>query len=175
MERYSLEMDYPGEKERIIKIELEDADRLFNPFYKLKGLSVSLYFFPCHDSENFSLSGFDGTKDTPVESLHVFLLGCVEYLVTDFMQSMKDKVKQIEANWMAFNIQSLNIGYIKPQYLVKQYVSLIVKDYKIILQAAPFVYFPLMNEEKRNLWFSLCYLGSNIFQTKITDMDSLKR
>jgi hypothetical protein len=35
-------MDYPGEKERIKKIELEDADRLFNPFYKLKGKSGSL-------------------------------------------------------------------------------------------------------------------------------------
>jgi hypothetical protein len=37
LERYSLEHDYPGEKERIEKMELEEPERLHNPFYQLNG------------------------------------------------------------------------------------------------------------------------------------------
>jgi hypothetical protein len=48
LERYTCEIDYPGEKERIEKIETEDPERLFNPFYELKGES--------HDIHNISLS-----------------------------------------------------------------------------------------------------------------------
>jgi len=117
-------------------------------------------------------SAFDGCKDTPVEILHVFLLGTVKYLVHDFMSSNKDKNIQIQAYWAAFNTDSLNIPYIKPAYMVRYYGSMIGKDFKVILQAAPFVFFPLMNEEERRLWFSLCYLGSIIFQTKISDLDA---
>jgi hypothetical protein len=95
-----------------------------------------------------SFIGFDGSQDTPVESLHVFLLGIVKYLVIDFMQSVKDKHSQLEAYWNSFDIKSLNIDYIKPDDMIRHVASLVGKDYKAILQAAPFVFLiPLMDEE----------------------------
>jgi hypothetical protein len=55
-----LKRDHFEDRTRIIKLEKEDPDRLYNPFIHLKS--------------------FDGSQDAPVESLHVYLLGVVKYL-----------------------------------------------------------------------------------------------
>jgi hypothetical protein len=46
------------------------------------------------------------------------------------------------------------------------------KDFKIILQCAPFVFFQFMNEQQRALWRALCRLAPYIFQTHISDMNT---
>ncbi|PLW43950.1 hypothetical protein PCASD_06496 [Puccinia coronata f. sp. avenae] len=133
------------------KLAKEEPDRIFNPFLKLKG--------------------FDGTRDTPVEHLHVVLLGVVKYLVQDFMTSLKGKqLKQLEAAWQAFNIDSLNISSIQANYLVHHYLSLVGKDFKIVLQAAPFVFYQFMDEKLRKLWIALGQLSTYVFQTQINNM-----
>ena len=48
------------ERSRILKLIKEQPDRIYNPLLQLKA--------------------FDGCKDTPVEVLHVFLIGIVKYL-----------------------------------------------------------------------------------------------
>ncbi|PLW04511.1 hypothetical protein PCANC_27956 [Puccinia coronata f. sp. avenae] len=133
------------------KLAKEEPDRIFNPFLKLKG--------------------FDGTRDTPVEHLHVVLLGVVKYLVRDFMTSLKGKqLEQLEAAWQAFNIDSLNISSIQANYLVHHYSSLVGKDFKIVLQAAPFVFYQFMDEKLRKLWIALGQLSTYVFQTRINNM-----
>ncbi|OAV86545.1 hypothetical protein PTTG_29842 [Puccinia triticina 1-1 BBBD Race 1] len=67
VERYH-QRNKPGQKEEIEAIEKECPDRLYNRFYTLKG--------------------FDGCKDTPVEILHVLQLGIIRYLLRDFMEGL---------------------------------------------------------------------------------------
>ncbi|KAA1068127.1 hypothetical protein PGTUg99_019411 [Puccinia graminis f. sp. tritici] len=128
-----------------------DSHRLFNPFLKLKG--------------------FDGCLDTPVEILHVFLLGIVKYMTRDFMKSLKVKeLAQVLASWDALNVKGLNVPSIPAKYLVEHFSSLVGKDFKIILQTAPFVLYQFMNDSQRNHWISLGQLATYVFQTRITNM-----
>ncbi|EHS63462.1 uncharacterized protein PGTG_21593 [Puccinia graminis f. sp. tritici CRL 75-36-700-3] len=142
----------PGQKESIDRIDKLTFDRLFSPFLNLKG--------------------FDGTKDTPVEILHVFQLGIIRYLLRDFMKGLTagDK-KLLEARWRAFNSESLNVPPIQSLFMVNHYKSFIGKHMKIVIQAAPFVFFPFMTTQQRELWRSLCLLCTYVYQTKIDDMD----
>ncbi|KAA1094188.1 hypothetical protein PGT21_012514 [Puccinia graminis f. sp. tritici] len=132
-----------------------DVTELFNPFLKLLG--------------------FDGCNDTPVEILHVFLLGVVKYLVRDFLQKIKKdkkKVAELVGRLQSFDTKSLNIALLKPWYLINHSQSLVGKDFKIFLQAIPFVFFPFMTPDEQDLWFALCQLSSYIFQTHISHMAS---
>ncbi|POW03734.1 hypothetical protein PSTT_10890 [Puccinia striiformis] len=130
-DRISLELaerkrDNHEERLRIIQIEDQTPHRKKNPWLKLLSL--------------------DGTKDTPVEVLHVILLGPVKYLWRDFMGRITpSQLPQLEARWRAFNTDGLNIPPIQPRYMIAL--------------------------EK----LSLCALGSYVFQTCIKDMDTYIR
>ncbi|KNF03645.1 hypothetical protein PSTG_03166 [Puccinia striiformis f. sp. tritici PST-78] len=71
----------------------------------------------------------------------------------------------------SFSCTSLNIDSLKPKYLVQHVKSLIGRDFKILLQAAPFALIEFMDPEQKKVWLSLCRLTPLIFQTKIKDME----
>jgi hypothetical protein len=122
---------------------------------------------------SWSFLGFDSVKDTPVEVLHVFLLGPVKYLFRDFMKGLDElQKKKLVALWNSFNTHSLNIPSIRPASMVQYYSSLVGKDFRIILQAAPFIFFQFMTQSQIKIWSSLCHLGSLIFQTHIDNMET---
>ncbi|KAH9819141.1 hypothetical protein DFH28DRAFT_1148262 [Melampsora americana] len=99
---------------------------------------------------------FDGHLDTPVEILHVVLLGVVKYLFRDAMDNLPEAaLPSVMARWKSFESQSL-LG----------------KDFRTILQTVPFVLFPHFSEARRKLWTVLSHLGSFLFQPRITDMNS---
>ncbi|EFP76249.1 uncharacterized protein PGTG_02690 [Puccinia graminis f. sp. tritici CRL 75-36-700-3] len=130
----------------------DDRDQLFSPIMRLKG--------------------FDGCLDTPVEILHVFLLGVVKYLTGDFMKGLKAcHLERLMASWESFNKNSLNIETINSLNMAKHHGSFLGKHFRIVLQAAPFVFYQFMTEEQRHLWISMCQLSTYIFQTRINDMD----
>jgi hypothetical protein len=164
----------PGQKESIDRIEKLTPDRLFSPFLNLKGEEIYLIrIYTCIDNYGLDIfKGFDGTKDTPVEILHVFQLGIIRYLLRDFMKGLTagDK-KLLEARWRAFNSESLNVPPIQALFMVNHSKSFIGKHMKIVIQAAPFVFFPFMNTQQRELWRSLCLLCTYVYQTKIDDME----
>ncbi|KNZ53099.1 hypothetical protein VP01_3343g3 [Puccinia sorghi] len=88
------------------------------------------------------LKAFDGCKETPVDILLVILLGLVKYLTREFMGKLKmaSKFRQLNPNtWLLLTIALL-------------------KEFRIVFQAA-FVYFPFMNNEKKDIWKSLCHLS----------------
>ncbi|KAI9610598.1 hypothetical protein H4Q26_006744 [Puccinia striiformis f. sp. tritici PST-130] len=116
--------------------------------------------------------GFDGVKDTPVEILHVFQMGPVKYLLVDFMDGLTEKSKlRVLGHWTSFNTEGINIPILNPAYMVNHYKGFIGKEFKKVVQAAPFVFFPVMKPEQRDLWMALCSLATFIFQTQIDDMD----
>ncbi|KAI8449373.1 hypothetical protein BY996DRAFT_8407206 [Phakopsora pachyrhizi] len=137
----------------IRRLQDDSIEKLFNPFYELKG--------------------FDGHKDTPVEVLHVILLGIVKYLYRDLICGLTvDKKEELIARFQSFDISNLNIPSIKAKYLVQHYSSLVGKDFKIIIQAAPFVFFTIIEESRQKIWISLCHLCSLIFQTHISCLEN---
>ncbi|EFP91328.2 uncharacterized protein PGTG_16982 [Puccinia graminis f. sp. tritici CRL 75-36-700-3] len=137
--------------QELVDMEEKEPKRMLNSFLELKG--------------------FDMVEDTPVEILHVFLLGAVKYLFRDFMKGLNELQKDdLLALWNSFNTNSLNIPSVRPKSMVQYASSLIGKDFRIILQAAPFIFFQFMTESKIKIWSSLCHLGSLIFQTHIEDM-----
>ncbi|PLW40068.1 hypothetical protein PCASD_11741 [Puccinia coronata f. sp. avenae] len=86
-----LKRDHLEDRTRIIKLEKDAPDRLYNPFIHLKS--------------------FDGSQDAPVEYLHVYLLGVVKYLWGDFMSNVKDnQLGELEARWASFNTEGLRIS-----------------------------------------------------------------
>ncbi|PLW22410.1 hypothetical protein PCASD_13465 [Puccinia coronata f. sp. avenae] len=140
-------------KKQIDQLEKDNITRekLFNPFMRLKG--------------------FDGCKDTPVEILHVFSLGVIKYMMRDFMQSLTTKkLDQMRHWWAAVNLNGLNIPTINPNYIIKHFKSLVGKDFKMIVQVAPFIFFKFMTTAQRDHWHSLCILSRLVFTTQIEDM-----
>ncbi|KAI9616212.1 hypothetical protein KEM48_005304 [Puccinia striiformis f. sp. tritici PST-130] len=59
---------------------------------------------------------------------------------------------------------------LQPIYLVTHVKSLIGKEFKIFLQAAPFILFPFMNTFEQEIWLPLSTLLLYAFQTHINDM-----
>ncbi|KAI8460242.1 hypothetical protein BY996DRAFT_8498525 [Phakopsora pachyrhizi] len=151
----------------VMKVIQEDQDtRLVFNIKKLNEERTQQLFNPL-----FEIKGFDGHKDTPVEVLHVVLLGILKYLYRDLIGGLSaSKKEELIARLQSFDTCNLNIQPIKAKYLVQHYSSLVGKDFKVLIQAAPFVFFPLIEDSKRKIWNSLCHLCSFIFQTHIRDL-----
>ncbi|KAA1114601.1 hypothetical protein PGT21_014993 [Puccinia graminis f. sp. tritici] len=140
----------PRVKERMENFAQDSPHRLYNPILEL--------------------IGFDGVKDTPVEILHVVLLGVVKYLARDLVAGVPQTQRyKLIARLESFNCQSLNIDSLKPDYLIQHIKSLVGRDFKIIIQAAPFVFSETMTPDQKEIWFALCKLTPFIFQTKIAN------
>ena len=146
--------------------------KLFNPFLKLEGkffqpywkigrikISIQKNFdsliicFPNHWTLFFDFSGFDGVKDTPVEILHVVLLGFVKYLARDLHENLTESQKEEAAGRLnSFNTEHLNTPPINAKALLTHIKSLVGKEFKILIQAAPFVFFKFLSAERKALW-----------------------
>lgn len=114
--------------------------------------------------------GFNGHLDTPVESLHVVLLGVVKYLYRHAIKNIPESQhEELRGRWQSFNTSGLNIPPVKPETMVKYAQSLVGKEFRVVLQGAAFVLFPFLDERERHLWTMLGHLSSYIFQTKILD------
>lgn len=115
-------------------------------------------------------SAFDGHLDTPVEALHVVLLGVAKYLYRDMVRGLSPgQTVLLQGRWQSLNIEGLNISPVQPRNLVQHANSLLGKDFRLVLQAAPFVFFEFLSDDHRHCWISLVHLASYVFQTQIFD------
>lgn len=87
--------------------------------------------------------------------------------------SAKEK-EEIWGRWRSFNTAGLNIPPIQPRYMTTHFLSLTGKEFRVVLQAAPFVFFPCssLTPQERNTWKALSHLTPYVFHTEIIDMVS---
>ncbi|KAH9820344.1 hypothetical protein DFH28DRAFT_884841, partial [Melampsora americana] len=108
-----LYQDQLSQQDIIVQCEsLEDefGEHMFNPFLRL--------------------SGFDGHTDTPVESLHVVLLGVTKYLYRDVISKLSPaELVTVTGQWQSFGIEGLNVAAIQPQNMVHYANSLLGKNF----------------------------------------------
>ncbi|KAF8192221.1 hypothetical protein K438DRAFT_1762221 [Mycena galopus ATCC 62051] len=125
---------------------------------------------------NRSLLGLDPHQDTPVEILHVILLGFVKYLWRDLVQlqlNNKDAKKELLATRLSsFDVSGLGISPLAGKTLVKYSGSLTGRDFRAIAQVAPFVVYDLVSEDCFKTWQALSKIIPLIWQPDIEDIES---
>lgn len=118
--------------------------------------------------------GFDPHRDTPVEVLHVVLLGFVKYFWRDAIARISVSDKEIlVARLSSFDTSGLDIPTLSGYTLVRYAGSLTGRDFRAIAQAAPFVLHGLgLPDEKLRAWAALSVLVSLVWTPEIEDIDT---
>ncbi|KAJ7435966.1 hypothetical protein B0H11DRAFT_2256623 [Mycena galericulata] len=128
------------------------------------------------DNDKSPNTGLDPHQDTPVEILHVILLGFVKYLWRDLVQNQlknnADKKQLLETRLNSFDVRGLGISPLAGHTLVQYSGSLTGRDFRAIAQAAPFVVYDLVSEDCLATWVSLSKLVPLIWQPSIKDIDA---
>ncbi|KAI8983315.1 hypothetical protein BD414DRAFT_515805 [Trametes punicea] len=120
---------------------------------------------------------FDPHSDTPVEILHVILLGFVKYLWRDTVSRLKDSAKEtLVARLTSFDVAGLGIPPLQGTTLVNYAKSLVGRDFRAIAQAAPFVLHDLCGipDELHGVWIALSRLIPLVWQPTIMDFPTYK-
>ena len=119
--------------------------------------------------------GVDPHQDTPVEVLHVILLGFIKYFWRDFIQNElgnnDDKKQLLIQRVSSLDVAGLNISLLNGKTLVQYAGSLTGHDFHNIAQAAPFVIYDLVSPECYDAWISLSKLVPLIWQPEIEDIE----
>ena len=124
---------------------------------------------------NFILiAEIDAHSDTPVEVLHVVLLGFVKYFWRDAVSRLNDAQKHI----LVARISSCNISGLDPSLrclsgktLVQYARSLTGRDFRLIAQVAPFTLYDLVPDACFSAWLALSSLIPLIWLPMIEDID----
>ncbi|KIY43177.1 hypothetical protein FISHEDRAFT_78686 [Fistulina hepatica ATCC 64428] len=139
-------------------------DKLFSSYAKVKGKdkkqqslnTAAVHCLPSvvdwSASANpvWRIKGLDPHCDTPVEVLHVVLLGFVKYFWRDAINNQigKDDVKHelLKTHLNCFDIDGLGLdGKLSGHTLVQYAGSLMGSDFRTIAQVAPFVLYDLIS------------------------------
>jgi len=121
-------------------------------------------------------SGLDPHRDTPVEILHVVLLGFLKYMWRDLVhnQLKKNDTRRalLVARLKSVNVTGLNIAKITEDTLVKYAGSLTGRDFRVIAQVVPAIIHDLgLSEACRETWLALCKLVPLVWQPEIADIE----
>ncbi|KAJ6607826.1 hypothetical protein B0H10DRAFT_2166716 [Mycena sp. CBHHK59/15] len=118
------------------------------------------------------IKDFDPHQDTPVEILHVILLGFVKYFWQDAVARIKESDKDVLICCLSsFNVRGLGISPLPGHTLVNYSGSLTGWDFRTIVQAAPFVLQGLLPPAYIELWTALSAVVTLVWQPHIVDLD----
>lgn len=119
------------------------------------------------------LIGLNPHSDTPVEILHVVLLGFLKYFWRDAISRLTDTNKEVLiARLDSFVTSGLGIPRISGKTLVQYCRSLTGRDFRVISQSAPFVLHGLdLPEACLDAWVALSTLVPLLWQPEIDDVD----
>ncbi|KAJ7110547.1 hypothetical protein C8R44DRAFT_633975 [Mycena epipterygia] len=131
---------------------------------------------PITISPVWRIKGLDPHQDTPVEILHVILLGFVKYLWRDLVQ-LQLKTKHAKKDLLAtrlssFDVSGLGISPLAGRTLVQYSGSLTGRDFRSIAQVAPFVVHDLVSADCLKTWEALSKIIPLIWQPEIENIDS---
>ncbi|OBZ73705.1 hypothetical protein A0H81_06579, partial [Grifola frondosa] len=118
--------------------------------------------------------GLDAHQDTPVEILHVVLLGFIKYMWRDLVQNQlkdkDDKKALLISPLTSFDVSGLNISPLAGRTLVQYSGSLTGHNFWAIAQAAPFVIYDLVARDCFDTWIALSKLVPLIWQPEIREI-----
>jgi hypothetical protein len=118
------------------------------------------------------MKDLDPHQDTPVEILHVILLGFVKYFWRDAVARVKKADKDILISRLSsFDVSGLGISPLSGHTLVNYSGSLTGRDFRTIVQAAPFVLQGLLLPEYIELWAALSSVVTLVWQPHIPDLE----
>ncbi|CAK5266203.1 unnamed protein product [Mycena citricolor] len=121
------------------------------------------------------IKGLDPHQDTPVEILHVVLLGFVKYLWRDLIQlqikNKDDKKALLITHLNSVDTRGLGISPLAGQTLVQYAGSLTGRDFRAIAQVAPFTVYDLVSPQCFETWKALSKLVPLIWQPQIDDIE----
>ncbi|KAF7364704.1 hypothetical protein MVEN_00340200 [Mycena venus] len=118
-----------------------------------------------------SISHFDANRDTPVEILHVVLLGVVKYWWRDAVSRQTSKGKEeLKARLSSVDVAGLNTPPIRGNTYVQYAGSLVGRDFRVVLQVALVVLHGLIPQPHYDGWVALCKLAPLMFQPVIEHM-----
>lgn len=116
--------------------------------------------------------GLDPHQDTPVEILHVILLGVVKYYWRDAVARISKKDHEILIGRLSsFNTWGMDLSPLAGKTLVNYAGSLTGRDFRALVQAAPFVLHGLLSNEQVEVWKALSALVSLVWQPEIHDIE----
>ncbi|RDX41238.1 hypothetical protein OH76DRAFT_1364920, partial [Lentinus brumalis] len=121
------------------------------------------------------IKDLDPHLDTPVEILHVILLGFVKYFWRDAMSRLKDPDKEkLIIRLDCFDVAGLGFPPLAGATLVNYSGSLVGRDFRALAQVAPFVLhdFPSIPKESIEVWTALSYIIPLVWQPEIDDIDA---
>ncbi|KAJ7124727.1 hypothetical protein C8R43DRAFT_898835 [Mycena crocata] len=166
------------------KFQMVFIDKLFNSYKGKRGaankraaLEAKVAAMPVNTmSPVWRIRGLDPHQDTPVEILHVVLLGFVKYLWRDLVQlqlNKKDAKKELLATRLSsLDVSGLGISPLAGKTLVQYSGSLTGRDFRVIAQVAPFVVYDLVSKECLETWQALSKMVPLIWQPEIKDIES---
>ncbi|KAI6157355.1 hypothetical protein BKA82DRAFT_4410080, partial [Pisolithus tinctorius] len=136
-----------------------DAHAFMSPVWRIK--------------DRYSLtSGLDPHQDTPVEVLHVILLGFVKYFWRDVISRLNDLQKaELQVRLSSFDVSALGIPPLAGRTLVQYSGSLTGRDFRAISQAALFVLYDLVPVECYQTFIALSMLVPLVWQPCIEDLE----
>ncbi|KAF8907460.1 hypothetical protein CPB85DRAFT_1526400 [Mucidula mucida] len=139
-------------------------------------LDAAIEALPEHvTSPVWRIKGLDPHSDTPVEILHVVLLGFVKYFWRDLIQNQLKKDDQKEllaARLNSLDVSALGLSPLPGDTFVKYAGSLVGRDFRAIAQVAPYVIYDLVNDECRATWVALSKLIPLVWQPQIGDIST---
>ncbi|KAJ6556962.1 hypothetical protein B0H10DRAFT_2371346 [Mycena sp. CBHHK59/15] len=119
------------------------------------------------------IKDLDPHQDTPVEILHVILLGFVKYFWRDAVAQLKKKEDKetLIARLSSFDVSGLGISPLSGHTLVNYSGSLTGRDFRAIVQAAPFVLQGLLSQERIHAWAALSAVVTLVWQPEIKNLE----
>ncbi|KAJ7145018.1 hypothetical protein C8R46DRAFT_1232351 [Mycena filopes] len=165
------------------KYQTHFIEQLFNSYKKKRGQAPKTaardaklaQFPPITMSPVWRIKGLDPHQDTPVEILHVILLGFVKYLWRDLVQlqyKTNDEKKNLLATRLSsLDVSGLGISPLAGRTLVQYAGSLTGRDFRAIAQVAPFVLYDLVSDDCFKTWQALSKIVPLIWQPEIADIE----